>query len=95
MERTFDDHFAYEVHKKISVELGSDLIKFIFEPSQCHVITKNLFQYKGFVRILWIHPKYEKWYTDERIKLILGEDCVFFISSEDRRSIKNIKHIHF
>ena len=93
--RTLDDHFAYEVHKKISVELGSDLIKFIFEPSQGHVITKNLFPYKGSAHILWIHPKYEKWYTNERIKLILGEDCVFFMSSENRSSIKNIKHLHF
>ena len=92
--RTLDDHFAYEIHKKISIELGSNLIQFIFEPCQGHVITKNLFPYKGSANILWIHPKYEKLYTDERIKLILG-DKIFFMSSENEKSIKNIKHIHF
>ena len=33
----------------------------------------------------WIHPKYEKLYTDERIKLILG-DKIFFMLSENEKS---------
>jgi hypothetical protein len=92
--RTIDDHLNYEVHKKISKELESDLLEYLFEPWKGHIITKNRFPYKGSTYILWIHPKHQQFYTNERIKLILGNQP-FFMSSENRMSVKNIKHYHF
>lgn len=92
--RTIDDHNEYELHKIISKEFESDLLRKLFEPSQGYIITKNKFPYKGSDYIIWIHPKYEKFYTNERIKLILGTS-EFNESLEERKSVKNIKHYHF
>jgi hypothetical protein len=92
--RTLDDNFNYTVHKKISKELESDLIKKLFEPSQGYTITKNRYPYKGSDYILWIHPKHQQFYTNKRIQLILGTS-EFKESLEEQKSIKNIKHYHF
>jgi hypothetical protein len=91
--RNLDDHFNYEVHKKISKELESNLIQKLFEPGQGYTITKNTYPYKGSDYILWIHPKHQKFYTNKRIQLILGTS-EFRESLEERKSIKNIKHYH-
>ena len=110
MRRNFDDYIAYVIHRKITLELGLGINKYIeikkFAPHTSSVITKNLYPYrleKGWNHYcLWINPKYEKFWTDSRIKVEIfrfgckkkREIISYFINPARLQSISAVKHWH-
>ena len=95
--RDLDSHECYEIHKKVSRELLDKTTPLVFEHEwQGHIMTKNRFPYRTPHDnwILWIQPGYERFYTFDRIREIVG-DCVDVWENPDsRKSVLEIKHYH-
>ena len=95
--RDLDSHECYEIHKRVSRELVGTAAPLIFESQwQGHILTKNRFPYRTPHDhwVLWIQPRYERFYTLDRVREIVG-DCVDLWENPDSlKSILEIKHYH-
>ena len=97
ISRNLETHEEYEVHKLISKELNGSSEPLIFEQRyQGHLLTRNRFPYRtpNDHWVLWIQPGYEKFYTPERIKLIVGDTEDLWENDVQTRSVCGIKHYH-
>ena len=90
ISRNLETHEEYEVHKLISKELNGSSEPLIFEQRyQGHLLTRNRFPYRtpNDHWVLWIQPGYEKFYTPERIKLIVGDTEDLWENDVQTRSV--------
>ena len=75
--RRFDDYIRYEVHKSCTDYFNikdNFITTFLFDKHTPHVMEKNKYPYnvEGMMHyLLWINPIYDKFYDDQRIKMIM------------------------
>ena len=109
MRRQFDDIIAYDVHRKITQELGLSINNYIkakmFTSHTSSSIIKNLFPYQlkdNLHYCLWINPKYERFWTKSRVRVEIFRFAEkkqkkltnYFINPFYLQSISAIKHWH-
>jgi UDP-N-acetylglucosamine pyrophosphorylase len=100
LKRELDDYERYDVHKKITKELFGDSEEYIktkiFDSSFTpHVLCSNTFPYKTPYKhkVLFINPKYEKFYPLERIKREIVPNYIkMWINDPSTKSVHTIKH---
>ena len=95
--RTLDSYEKYKIYIINSNELRGTIEPLIFESKwQGHLITKNRFPYSTDKEhwVLWIQPGYEKFYTEDRINLIIGKCVKYWENPPNLKSIHTIKHYH-
>lgn len=100
LKRCLDDYERYDVHKKITRELFGDVEEYIkikiFDCSSTpYVLCANTFPYKTkyIHKVLFINPRYEKFYDLKRIQNDIVPDSVkLWINDESTKSIHTIKH---
>jgi hypothetical protein len=100
--RTYEDHFAYKIHKQITNEffitIDDYLNTLLFDSKHCgHVLVKNKFPYKNTKQhlVLWIQSNYDDFYDDDRIRKIVDISNNFiFMTSLENRSVVGIRHYH-
>lgn len=95
--RNLETHENYEVHKLISKQLNGSSEPLVFEHRyQGHLLTRNRFPYRTHLDhwVLWIQPGYEKFYTPERIRLIVGNAEDLWENNPQTCSVHGIKHYH-
>lgn len=99
LKRELDDYECYNLHKILTRELFGDPEEYIklkiFDcDSTPYVLCKNTFPYKTKYKhkVFFIHPLYEKFYTQERVENILENHKKLWINDPHTRSIHSIKH---
>ena len=100
--RDYDTYKSYEINKKISMELHNLLARKLFSKYEPFIIKKNSFPYywKNAIHyLMWINPKYEKFYSYTRIRSIIlhtfsGRVIKFWENPVECRSILHIRHFH-
>ena len=91
--RTYEDHFAYKIHKQITNEffitIDDYLNTLLFDTKHCgHVVVNNKFPYKNTKQhlVLWIQSRYDTFYDDDRIRKIIdiSNNFIFMTSLRNR-----------
>ena len=99
--RDYNNHFAYQVHKKICSEFFGSVDEYLkvllFDKYDVYNITKNVFPYKEYEihDILWINPKYDKLIDINLLNKIIPDKYDYvFLNESNIRSILTIRHYH-
>lgn len=102
--REVDDQHAYYVHRWVTRSMGHTpweyITKVVFDPLEPWCATvHNRFPYRGFGDrhwIVWIHPRYQKFWDATRVADGWGEPAPLTIweNLDINKSIPEIKHHH-
>ena len=100
--RNIDIEEKYDVYKTNSSYFNLDIKVKLFNKSEPYTIIKNLYPYfwkDAYHYIIWINPKYNKFYDHKRILDILCQKFKDFKikiweNKPNNRSIPHVKHIH-
>ena len=100
--RDYDTYKSYELNKQISMELKTFLVRKLFSKYEPYVIRKNSFPYfwtNATHYLMWINPKYNKFYSYTRIRSIIlttfsGKVIKFWENPIECRSVRYIRHFH-
>ena len=71
----------------------------LFAPHQPYCILRNYFPYMPFHYVMWVHPKYVRFYSMKRIRGIIlaryPHATNIVQNALQQRSIQSIPHVHF
>ena len=97
--RDLEDTIHYlEIRRKIP-SYHRYMVTKLFATHEAYTMLPNTYPYLPFHRLMFINPKYDRFYTMTRIKstiltLYPNAQCIFE-NPMDRQSIPTIRHIHF
>ena len=100
--RDYNTKIGYNVNTSCKKQFKTLLESYLFDKYEAYVIRRNQFPYcflNAEHYLLWINPKYEKFYSETRIRSIICSHfknrlIKFWENPLELRSIRSIKHYH-
>ena len=98
-QRSLEDILHYRQSRRRIPRYEAYLQTKLFAPHQPYCILRNNFPYVPFHYLMWIHPKYARFYSMERIRAIIlaryPHATNIVQNAPHHRSIRSIPHVHF